>query len=148
MDVERDTALTGALLLLGLALVAVPILVPPDVPDDRVEFYVESDWMDNPDQTNLAYSNFTESERAVFDNARRATPETFNRSAGEAPESLTPQPNSIHIYNVRYDDEFYLLQVRHLTHEADFVTQHLPRLASMALGIVVVLGAAFRQFER
>lgn len=148
MDVGRSTALTGILLLLGLALIAIPVFAPPDVPDDRVEFYVEQDWMDNPEQTNLEYSNLGEDARAVFDQARRATPGTLNRSAANAPESLTPPPESITIFNVRYDGEFHLLQVRHLTYEADFVTQHLPRLGGLVAGLLFVLGTAYRLFER
>jgi len=151
MDVSREAALIGVLLVAGAVLIALPILVPPDIPDDRVEYYVEDDWMDNEDQSNLVYANLTEAERAVFEEARRTNERTergttVNFSVRDTPESLTPPPESISIYNVRYEGEWYLLQVKHLTYEADFVTQHLPRLGSMALGTVCLLGAAYRRF--
>jgi len=151
MDVSREAALIGVLLVAGAALIALPILVAPDIPDDRVEYYVEDDWMHNEDQPNLVYENLTEAERAVFEEARRTNENTssgttVNFSVGDTPESLTPPPDSIRIYNVRYEGEWYLLQVKHLTYEADFVTQHLPRLGSMALGTVCLLGAAYRRF--
>jgi hypothetical protein len=147
MDFDRSSALIGILLLVGVILIAIPVLVPPDVPDNRVEFYVEADWMDQADQTNLAYANLSQAARETFDEARRATPETINRSASAAPESLTPPPDSIDLFNVRYEDEFYLLQVRYLTYETDFVTQQLPRLGLLAAGIVCLVGAAYWRFE-
>ena len=64
MDRKRVTALNGiVLLLLGLALIAIPVLAQPDVPDNRVEFYVEGDGSDYQDQTNLVYSDLNENER-------------------------------------------------------------------------------------
>ncbi|MCU4717154.1 hypothetical protein [Halapricum hydrolyticum] len=151
MDFNGDTALIGILLVVGVVLIALPVLVPPDVPNDRVEYYVEGDWMDNEDQPNLVYANLTEAEREVFEEARRTNENTssgtpVNFSVDEAPESLTPSPDGISIYNVRYENEWYLLQVRHRTYEADFATQHLPRLGAMALGAVCLVGAAYRRF--
>jgi len=151
MDFDRDAALIGILLVTGAALIAFPVLAPPDIPDDRIEYYVEGDWMDNEDQSNLAYANLSEAEREVFEEARRTNENTssgtpVNVSLDDAPESLTPSPEAISLYNVRYEGEWYLLQVKHLTYEADFVTQHLPRLGSMALGAVCLVGAAYRRF--
>ncbi|WP_136689136.1 hypothetical protein [Halorhabdus amylolytica] len=147
MDINRSTALSGILLIVGSALMVAPIAAPADVPDNRVEFYVEGNWGDYSDQTNLAYTNFSDADRAVFDTARQATPETINRSVPTAPESLTPPPDSIEIYNVHYDGEFYLLQVRHLTYEAEFMTQRLPRLGTLAVGFLCLVGAAYLRFE-
>ncbi|QSG10873.1 hypothetical protein HSBGL_0436 [Halapricum desulfuricans] len=148
---DRSTAVLVVLALVGFALIAAPVASPPDVPEDRIEYYVEDGWMDNEDQVNLAYANLTEAERAVFDEARQTNENTssgttVNASAGDTPESLTPPPDSIRLYNVRYDGEWYLLQVRHLTYEVDFVTQQLPRVGSMAVGVVCLVGAAYRRF--
>jgi len=151
MDVGREATLIGVLLVAGAVLITLPILVPPDIPDDRVEYYVEDDWTDNKDQSNLAYANLTEAERKAFEEARRTNENTssgttVNVSVADAPESLTPPRDSIRIYNVRYEGEWYLLQVKHRTYEANFVAHHLPRLGSMALGTVCLLGAAYRRF--
>ena len=146
MTRDRSAGVIG-LLVVGFVLIALPVLLPPDVPDNRVEFYVEDDWMDNTDQTNLAFENLTEAERQVFEQARRATPDTINRSASAAPPSLTPPPDSIDIYNVRHEGEFYLLQVRYLVYESTFLTQDLPRLGSMALGLLSLVGAGYLRFE-
>lgn len=148
MGVDRSSALVGLLLFAGVVLIALPILVPADVPDNRVEFYVEADWSDRADQMTFAYTNFSEAEREIFDEARQAIPETINRSASTAPESLTPPPDKIELFNVRYDGEVYLLQVRYLTYDADFVTQQLPRLGFLAGGVVCLVGAAYWRFER
>lgn len=147
MDVDRVSALSGALLVVGLVLMTLPIALPADVPDDRVEFYVESDWSDYADQTTVAYANLSEDGRAVFEAARQATPATINRSVATAPESLTPPPDSIEIYNVHDDGAFYLLQVRHLTYEADFLTQRLPRVGVLGVGFLCLVGAAYSRFE-
>ncbi|WEL21245.1 hypothetical protein [Halorhabdus sp. BNX81] len=147
MDIDRSTVLVGILLATGVALVALPIAVPADVPDNRVEFYVEANWSDYSGQTNLVYATLNESARGVFDEARRATPETINRSIATAPESVTPPPDSIELYNVQYEGAFYLLQGRHLTSEADFLTQQAPRFGSMAVGFLLVVGAAYWRFE-
>jgi len=148
MGVDRSSALVGSLLVAGVVLIALPILVPADVPDNRVEFYVEADWSDRAEQTTFAYTNFSEAERDVFDEARQAIPETINRSASTAPTSLTPSPDKIELFNVRYDDEVYLLQVRYLTYNADFVTQQLPRLGLLGGGVVCLVGAIYWRFER
>ena len=147
IDVDRAAVLSGSLLVVGLVLMALPIAVPADVPADRVEFYVESDWGDYADQTNLAYANASEDEQAIFDAAREATPATINRTVSAAPESLTPPPDSIELYNVRDDGEIYLLQVRYLTDEADLLTQRLPRVGLLGLGFVCLVGAAYYRFE-
>jgi hypothetical protein len=146
--VDRSELLTLSLVVVGLGLIALPVLAPPDVPDDRVEFYVESDWMNNADQQTLRYTNFSDAERDVFDAARRATPQTLNKSVDSAPERLTPEANGIAIYNVEHDGEFYLLQVKHITHEVDFLTQQLPRLAALALGAIALCAAGYRRFGR
>lgn len=151
MDVDRSTALLGILLVAGSVLIALPVLVPPDVPDDRVEYYVEDDWSDYEGQPNLEYAQLNETERELFDEARRTNQRTrssttINWSVSDAPGSLTPPPDGIEEYNVRYEGSWYVLQVKHLTYEADFVTQHLPRLGSMALGVVCLVGAAYRRF--
>ncbi|MFB6189154.1 MAG: hypothetical protein ABEI57_04660 [Halapricum sp.] len=148
MSIDRSAAITLSLLVVGLALIALPILYPPAVPDDRVEYYVEGNWTDYPDQTNLVYANLTAAERGVFDAARRASPDTLNRSVSAAPDSLTPRPEGISIYNVRVDGEYSLLQVKHLTYEADPVTQQLPRLGVMGLGSTLLGLAGYWRFAR
>ena len=136
-----------ALLAVGVALVAVPVLAPPDVPNDRVEYYVEGNWGNYSDQEFVVYDNMSSSAQSVFDTARTERPETVNVSVPESPPSITPEPDTIDIYNVRYESEVYLLQVRHLTYEADFLTQQLPRLGSLSLGIVVAVFAAYRHWN-
>ena len=143
---SRPPLATLALLVIGIALLAGPVLAPPDVPDDRVEFYVEGDWGNYTDQEVLEYSNLTAAERSVFDTARSNRPETVNLTLGEAPPSLDPGPDSIALYNVRHDSEWYLFQVRHLTYEVDFLTQLLPRLGAVSLGVVLLVGAAYRRY--
>ncbi|WP_135662135.1 hypothetical protein [Halorhabdus rudnickae] len=148
MSVNRSSALVGFLLIAGIGLIALPILVPADVPDNRVEFYVEADWSDRAEQPTFAYTNFSEGERDIFDQARQTTPGTINRSISSAPDSLTPPPDSIEIFNVRYEGEIYLFQVRYLTYDADFMTQQLPRLGFLAGGIACLVAVAYWRFER
>lgn len=136
-----------ALVAVGVALVATPVLAPPDVPNDRVEYYVEGDWGNYSDQEFVVYDNMSSPVQSVFDTARTERPESVNRSVEESPPSMTPGPGSIELYNVRYGSEVYLLQVRHLTYEADLLTQQLPRLGSLGLGIVVVVCAAYRHWN-
>lgn len=144
--VSRPPLRTLALVAIGLALLAGPVLAPPEVPDDRVEFYVEADWGNYSDQEAIEYNDMTAAERSVFDTARSNRPETINLTPDEAPPSLDPGPDSIAVYNVRYDSEWYLLQARHLTYEADFLTQLLPRFGAIALGIALLVGAAYRRY--
>ena len=146
--VDRARLLTLSLVVVGFGLITLPMLAAPEVPDDRVEFYVEGDWMNNPDQQTLAYANFSGAERAVFEAALQASPDDLNRSVSEAPERLTPDPDGIAIYNVERDGQFYLLQVKHLSFEVDFATQQLPRLATLALGAMVLGVAGYRRFGR
>lgn len=136
-----------ALLTVGVALVAAPVLAPPDVPNDRVEYYVEGNWGNYSDQTFVVYDNMSSSAQSIFDTARAERPETVNLSVGESPPSITPDPDTIDLYNVRYDSEVYLLQVRHLTYEAEFLTQQLPRLGSLSLGILMAVFAAYRHWN-
>ena len=142
---ERATALNAALLLGGVLLLVVPLTIGPNVPPDRVEFYVESDWSDYDGQRNLGYESLSAAEQSVFDRAlEQSVP--VNYSVAEAPDSLTPRPNGIDIYNVRYGGSWYLLQVKHLTYGADFLTQVFPRLVLGMGGILVGLAAGFREF--
>lgn len=143
---SRPPRVTLALVVIGIALLAGPVFAPPDVPDDRVEFYVEGDWGDYSDQETLAYGDLTAAEQSAFDTARSARPETVNLTPTDAPSSLDPGPDSIALYNVREGSEWYLLQVRHLTYEADFFTQLLPRLGAVALGVGLLVGAAYRRY--
>jgi hypothetical protein len=146
--VDRSQFLTLSLVVVGLALIAIPVLATPAVPDDRVEFYVESDWMNNPDQQTLRYANFSDAERDVFDDALQASPKERNHSVADAPVRLTPEPDGIAIYNVEHDGEFYLLQVKYITYEVDPLTQLLPRLATLALGSMALGVAGYRRFGR
>jgi len=146
--VDRSQLLTLALVVVGIGLIALPVFAPPEVPDDRIEFVTEDDWMNNPDQQTLSYTNFSDGERAVFEATLQANPEELNRSVDEAPERLTPDPGGIAIYNVERDGEFYLLQVKYFTHEVDFTTQQLPRLGSLALGSVALGVVGYRRFGR
>lgn len=143
---ERATALNAALLVGALALLTVPLAVGPNVPPDRVEFYVEADWADYDGQENLDYASLSPEERAVFDEARAARPDTVNYSVENAPAGLTPRPNGIDVYNVRYEGSVWLLQTKHLTNSADFVTQVLPRLVLGTGAILVGLVAGYREF--
>lgn len=147
MTRNRPVPLTVVLLVIGLALVVGPVLAPPDVPEDRVEYYVEADWRNDPDQETLDYDNMTSDERSVFDTARTGRPEAVNLSVEESPLSLTPEPRSIDIYNVRYESEWYLLQVRYLTYQADVLTQLVPRLGALAAGILLCVFAAYRHWN-
>ncbi|MFC7132981.1 MULTISPECIES: hypothetical protein [Salinibaculum] len=142
---ERTTALNAALLLGGVVLLVVPLAVGPNVPPDRVEFYVEGDWSDQQGQQNLAYADLSPAEQATFDRAlEQSSP--VNYTVAEAPEGLTPPANRIDVYNVRYEESWYLLQVKHLTNSADFLTQVFPRLVLGMGGILVGLAAGFREF--
>lgn len=146
MDDKQSTALTVSLLVAGLVLFAVPVVAPAEVPENRVQFAVEGDWGDLQDQENLEYTNLTDAEQEIFDTARQQSSGYVNRTPGTAPPSLTPDPDSIDIYNVRYEGEYYLLEVRHLSREVDFLTQQLPRLGSLGAGISFVVFAAYRRY--
>jgi len=148
MALPRSTALTVALVLVGLAMVAVPIAVPPDVPEDRVEYYVEADWSDYQDHPNRAYANLSTDARAVFDAARTNESGHVNVSSGEAPSEIAPPRGGIEIWDIRYEGSYYLLQGRHLTYEADFGTQLLPRAAAVACGAVLALAGVVRAVVR
>lgn len=148
MDHRQSTALTAALLIAGVVLFAVPVVAPAEAPDDRVEYYVEGDWGDLQGQQNLAYENVSAAQQAVFDRARQQRPDTVNLSVSESPPELTPPADGIDIYNVRYDGEYYLMQVKHLAYDVDFVTQQLPRLGAIAIGALLIVAAAYRRFAR
>jgi hypothetical protein len=148
MAPSRSTALTAALLFVGLSLVVVPLLVPPDVPDDRVAYAVEADWSDYQNHPNRAYGNLSADARAVFDAARTNGSGRVNVSYGDAPEAIRPPREGIDVWDVRYEGSYYLLEGRHLTYEADFGTQILPRAAAVACGAVLALVGAFRTVVR
>jgi len=148
MTLPRSTALTVALVLVGVAMVAVPVAVSPDVPDDRVEYYVEADWSDYQDHPNRVYANLSTDARAVFDAARTNESGLVNVSYGDVPPEIIPPRGGIEVWDVRYEGSYYLLQGRHLTYEADFGTQVLPRAAAVACGAVLALAGAFRAVVR
>lgn len=142
---ERTTALNAALLLGGVLLLIVPLAIGPNVPSDRVEVYVEGDWSDQQGQRNIGYADLPPAEQSAFDRAlEQSTP--VNYTVEEAPDSLTPRPNGIDVYNVRYDGSWYLMQVKYRTYSADFVTQVFPRIVLGMGGILVGLAAGFREF--
>lgn len=145
---DRSHLLTLSLAVVGLGLIALPVLAAPEVPDDRVEFTAEGDWWNNTDQQTLSYTNLSDAERAVFEAALEESPDELNRSLGNAPDRLTPGPDGIAIYNVERDGQFYLLQVNHFTYEVDFASQQLPRLGALALGVIALGVAGYRRFGR
>jgi len=143
---RQSTALNAALLVGACLLITVPLAVGPDVRPDRVEFYVEGDWSDIDGQQTLRYEGLSSTAQTAFDDAREITPKTVNYTVADAPNRLTPPPNGIDIYNVRYQGSFYLLQVKHRTYSADFLTQVLPRIVLGMGGILLGLVAGYREF--
>lgn len=143
---DNTSALNAALLVGAVLLLTVPLAIGPDVPPDQVEFYVEGDWSDIDGQENLGYASLSSAEQAAFDEARAASPDTLNYTVENAPDDLTPRRNGIDVYNVRYDGSWYLLQVKHRTYSADFLTQVLPRIVLGMVGIFVGLAAGYREF--
>jgi hypothetical protein len=143
---RQSTALNAALLGGACLLITVPLAVGPDVRPDRVEFYVEGDWSDIDGQQNIRYEALSSTGQTAFDDARSSTPETVDDTVADAPNRLTPPPNGIDVYNVRYQGSFYLLQVKYLTDSADFLTQVLPRVVLGVGGILLGLVAGYREF--
>jgi len=141
---SRSTALTAALLLVGLSMAVTPLLVPPDVPNDRVEYAVEAEWGDYQNHPNRAYGNLSTDARALFDTARTHEGGRVNVSYGDAPAAVRPPREGIEVWDVRYEGSYYALEGRHLTHEADLGTQVLPRAAAVACGAVLALAGVFR----
>ena len=148
MAVERSTVVTGIQFLAGLSIVALLVLTPPGAPDNRIKYEVAEETFDNPDRTTLAYANFTEAERAVFDAARETPGEAVNRTISTSPQSLTPPPGETVVYDVRADGATYAMQIRHYDNEVDFLTQQLPRVGLLGVGAVLIGLAAYRQFGR
>lgn len=141
----RRSASNALVFLVGVALFAAPLAVPAEAPPDRVEYYVEADWGNYQDQQRLVYANLSGPEKRAFDAARTNESARYNASLRDAPARLTPARNGIDIYNVEYEGEYYLLQVKHFTYEVDLVSQVLPRLGALAAGILLALAAAYRQ---
>lgn len=144
---DRSTTLNAVVLAVALSLLLGPLLLfPAEAPPDRIKYYVESVDYDQQAWDDLEYDNFSAAEREVFDSARTASPGVYNATLEESPARLTPPSGGITVYDVGYDDGYYLLQVKHLTDEIDLVSQLLPRLLAVALSGPLGIAAVYRQF--
>lgn len=134
-----------ALVLAGLALFAFPLVAPPQAPPDTVEYYVEADFGDQAGNPNLAYANFSESERRVFDAALANENDTFVTGPENAPDRITPPGEGIRLYNVRYRGDYDALQVRRLSDPPSDAAV-LGRFGSLLAGILVAGYGGYRGF--
>ncbi|WP_254537131.1 hypothetical protein [Halomarina litorea] len=146
---DRPAVLTVLLLVAGLSLAAFPLVSPAEAPPDRVEFAVEPIDNEEPNWETWHYANFSAAERSAFDaalaNASATGAGYYNATLAEAPPGLTPPANGIEYGDVRYDESYYLLQVKHYTYDVPDVAL-LSRLASLLVGVLLVLGAGYRRF--
>lgn len=146
MHVDRSTALNGLALLAGLLLVSVTLLSPPEAPTDRVEFYVEPAGGGEPAWETLRYGDLSADARDAFDTARTDSNGYYNATLGDSPDGITPPPDGISVWNVEYEDELYLLQAKHYAYEVDLVGDVLPRVVVAAVGLLLAITGAYREF--
>lgn len=140
-------ALHLALVVIGLGLAVVPLAVPPEVPDDGVQYrIIEELELDGENPPEFAYAEFSERERTVFDAALAAGDGSHDVSPATSPERFTPPPGSIDTYDVRHDGSWRILQAIHVTHTPDLTTQVIPRLAVLAVGVVLAALGGYREF--
>jgi len=139
------STLSAAFLLAGFALFAFPLVAPPQAPPDTVEYYVEPDFGDQSAHPNLAYENFSENERRVFDAALANQNHTYRTEPGDLPERITPPGEGIRIYNVQYHGDYDALQIRRLS-DPPSDTAILGRFGSLLAGILLAGYGGYRTF--
>lgn len=140
-------ALNLALVGIGLLAAVGPLAVPPEVPDDRVQYRIIEEFeLDGENQPEFAYGEFSDAERQVFDAALAAGDGSHNVSPAAAPERFTPPPGSVDTYDVRHEGSWRILQAIYVTNTPDPATQVLPRLAVLAAGVGLAALGRYREF--
>lgn len=143
---NRARTLHLALVVIGLGFVVTPLAVPPDVPDDRVQYRIVEEFeLNGENPPEFAYREFSDTERQVFDAALAAGDGSHNVSPAAAPDRFTPPPGSVNTYDVRHEGFWRILQSIYVTNTPDLVTQVLPRLAVLAAGIGLAALGSYRE---
>jgi len=137
------STLSAMLVVAGVVLFAFPLVAPPQGPPDTVEYYVEDDFGDQSTNPNLAYANFSENERRVFDAALANRNNTYVTDPENAPRRITPDREAITLYNVKYQNDYDALQVRRLS-DPPSDTAVLGRFGSLLAGCIVACYGGYR----
>ncbi|MGB9987399.1 hypothetical protein [Salarchaeum japonicum] len=137
------STLSAVLVVAGVVLFAFPLVAPPQGPPDTVEYYVEDDFGDQSANPNLAYANFSENERRVFDAALANRNNTYVTDPENAPGRITPDREAITLYNVKYQNDYDALQVRRLS-DPPSDTAVLGRFGSLLAGCIVACYGGYR----
>ena len=140
---NSSALLTALLVLAGLALVAVPLVAPAESPPDRIEHYVEPTDGDTQSWETLHYDTLSEQGRSTFDAARTSETGYYNVTTDEL-DSVPPfADGTVAVYDIEYDGQWYLLQVKHFRPDVS-LADHLFRFGALAGGVLLAMTGGYR----
>lgn len=142
---DRPVPLTALLLVVGLALFAVPLAAPAEEPPDRVTYSVEP--IDGPVDSwqTLAYEDLSAQSVTAFDAAlaSEADPYEVRVDRGEPLPPLASERRPVVAYDLQYDGRWYLFQVKHFDPDAPASALYL-RLGALVGGLALVVAGCYR----
>ena len=140
---DRPSVLTALLVLVGVALVAVPVVAPAEEPPDRIEYYTETTDHQVSGWETLHYENFSERERRAFDATLANESGYYNPTADELGTVPPFVSDTVAVYDVRYEGRWYLLQAKYFDTEVP-AEDHLVRLGALVGGVLLATAGGYR----
>ena len=134
---------TTLLVLLGVALVAALLAAPAEEPPDRIEYAVEPTDGEIQHWETLRYEGLSARGQTMFD-AARSSETGYHTVTTDELDAVPPLADgSVAVYDVQYDGQWYLLQVKYFRTEVPG-EEHAFRLGSLALGTVLAMAGGYR----